>query len=102
MFPNASSILFEFVHGPSYSSLLDLAPRQRAAPEYQIRLSGPRPWSIDWYHGSDFLVGQSCDWRSALWNCESRMNPTSQTIACIGGVVLDRKARVEGGARPGT
>jgi len=39
---------------------------------------------------------------AALWNCESRMNPTSQTIACIGGVVLDRKARVEGGARPGT
>lgn len=23
-------------------------------------------------------------------------------IACIGGIVLDRKARVEGGARPGT
>jgi pseudouridine kinase len=30
------------------------------------------------------------------------MNPTIKTIACIGGVVLDRKARVAGGARPGT
>ena len=30
------------------------------------------------------------------------MNPSSPTIACIGGVVLDRKARVPGGARLGT
>jgi len=36
------------------------------------------------------------------WNCESIMNQTSKTIACIGGIVSDRKARVEGGARPGT
>ena len=39
---------------------------------------------------------------AAVRNCEPRMNPTSPTIACIGGVVLDRKARVAGGARPGT
>jgi pseudouridine kinase len=30
------------------------------------------------------------------------MSPANQMIACIGGIVLDRKARVEGGARPGT
>jgi pseudouridine kinase len=30
------------------------------------------------------------------------MNATSEFIACIGGIVLDRKARVPGGARPGT
>jgi len=30
------------------------------------------------------------------------MNPTTETVACIGGIVLDRKARVPGGARPGT
>jgi hypothetical protein len=39
---------------------------------------------------------------TASWNRERRMNPASHTIACIGGIVLDRKARVEGGARPGT
>ncbi len=30
------------------------------------------------------------------------MSATSEAIACIGGIVLDRKARVPGGARPGT
>lgn len=30
------------------------------------------------------------------------MNPSASTIACIGGLVLDRKARVEGDVRPGT
>lgn len=30
------------------------------------------------------------------------MSSTRPTVACIGGIVLDRKARVEGGARPGT
>jgi len=30
------------------------------------------------------------------------MTAKSETIACIGGIVLDRKARVPGGARPGT
>jgi pseudouridine kinase len=39
---------------------------------------------------------------AASWNRERRMNSTNQMIACIGGIVLDRKARVEGGARPGT
>jgi hypothetical protein len=39
---------------------------------------------------------------TASRNRGRRMNPASHTIACIGGIVLDRKARVEGGARPGT
>jgi hypothetical protein len=39
---------------------------------------------------------------AASRNRERRMNSTNQMIACIGGIVLDRKARVEGGARPGT
>jgi pseudouridine kinase len=30
------------------------------------------------------------------------MTARSATVACIGGIVLDRKARVPGGARPGT
>jgi len=30
------------------------------------------------------------------------MKETTQTIACIGGIVADRKARVPGGVRPGT
>jgi pseudouridine kinase len=33
---------------------------------------------------------------------EFKMNSTLPAVACIGGLVLDRKARVEGGARPGT
>jgi pseudouridine kinase len=48
-------------------------------------------------------------WRTKAVACaaalrirESRMNRTTPTIACIGGIVSDRKARVEGGARPGT
>jgi pseudouridine kinase len=39
---------------------------------------------------------------TAAQDREPSMNPTSQSIACIGGIVLDRKARVGGGARPGT
>jgi pseudouridine kinase len=39
---------------------------------------------------------------TATLNYERSMNPGAPTIACIGGLVLDRKARVEGGARPGT
>jgi len=39
---------------------------------------------------------------AAWWNREPSVSQTNQTIACIGGIVSDRKARVEGGPRPGT
>jgi len=49
-----------------------------------------------------FLWTKAAIGAAAFWNCELIMNQTSKTIACIGGVVLDRRARVDGGARPGT
>jgi len=62
-------------------------------------------------HAQGQLIGimAALFWRANVSNCaptsqhrERRMNPPTQPVACIGGIVLDRKARVEGGARPGT